>query len=385
MKTRFQRTLVWLLSAAMAFGMLAGCTKKDDDTQESEQPSDPAAELAIKYAKNFSIQYLDDDVKIVTDSDGRDLLLVPSEADVPSGHDDCILIRTPLTHAFYGSTTHVGYMGFFGKDSLYDSIAAVATEQARWTTPQVLERFESGQIQYIAAASGMSLPDAETVLDLNPDVYFTVAYPGQDRLTQYEDVGITYVSVGEWMESSSYAAMEWVKFFGAFYNEDELADQIFETKYAEMEEMRLMCADIPATERPVVAFGLVSSGVIYTRASDSSTALEVESAGGTYYVDDLFGEGSLRIGMEEFFVNAKDADIIIYTSMLSYTPDKAALLEIEPLFAETKAFQNDQIYVYADDYYMNSAAVDVKYADLVTIIHPELMPDHELQMIVKLP
>jgi iron complex transport system substrate-binding protein len=84
------------------------------------------------------------------------------------------------------------------------------------------------------------------------------------------------------------------------------------------------------------------------------------------------GGGTLRITPEEFFIKARDADILIYNSMIQYTPDKTALLAESPLFSGFKSFRNGWIYVLASGYYMNGAKIDVKFEDTAAIFQPEL-------------
>ena len=384
MKGSFRKLVSIALAAFMAMSLTTACSGDDKPSGGGDKSNLVAdTRYSIKYAENFNIQYFNDNIKIVTDTDNRDLLLVPTDVEVPAGFDDAILVRTPLTRAFYGSTTHVGMMGALERDDLYDSIIALSTEASSWTIPQITERYAKGQITYVPAA--MDVPEAEVVLDLDSDMYFTVSYPELGRLTQYEELGIIYAGVGEWMEKSNPAYMEWIKFFAAFYNLDELADQVFEAKMAHMAELRDLVKDIPEADRPVVAYAQVYDGRVYTQASDSTTAKELWDAGAVYFLDDLTSDGALQIGMEEFFDRARDADILIYTGMISYVPDMAALLEVDPLFGEMKAFQDGQIYIFAADYYMNSASKDVLFEDMVTICHPELMPRHELRLVVKLP
>jgi ABC-type Fe3+-hydroxamate transport system substrate-binding protein len=88
--------------------------------------------------------------------------------------------------------------------------------------------------------------------------------------------------------------------------------------------------------------------------------------------------------MEEFMKQCRDSDIIIYGSSPQYCPDKAFLLETEPLMAEFRAFKNNNIYVYDLGYYMNNAKVVEKFEDMVSILHPELFPGRELVMYKKL-
>jgi iron complex transport system substrate-binding protein len=389
MKKKTKRMTALAMAAVLAFGLVYGCTPAADgpggdggDGGDGGVPANPA--LSIDYAEQFDIAYLDDGVKLVTDSDGRDILLVPEGVAVPADYADLPLVATPISRGFFGSTTFVGLLAALGVDSVYDAIAAVATEQQSWTTPQVLDRFATGQIAYIPT-DNWGVAEVETVLSLRTDIVFTTASPDLGRLTQYEEVGIVYAAVGEYMEKSNPAYLEWIKFFAAFYNLDELADEAFEAKLTRMQELAELTEGIADAERPVVAYAMVWDGTCYTQGSDSTTAKEVYREGGLYYLDDLTSDGSLTIGMEEFFSRARDADILIYSGLLTYTPDKAALLAIDPLFGEMRAFQNDQVYIYVSDYYMRNWDKEALFEDLVAIIHPELLPGHEQSLVIKLP
>ncbi len=379
-----------LLALALAGAMCAGlpgtgmiALAEENATEAADAQS---AELGIKYADLLKIDYMDNDVKLITDADGNEKLLVPRDAEIPEGYEDKEVLRTPIEHAMFGSTTHVGLLSALEDDSLYDSIAAVTTELEYWTVPEVIERMESGQITYIAQ-DHWTAGNMEDITTVNPDV---VLISGGDEAAvqlsaQLDEVNIPYIIVSEWMETTSEGKLEWMKLFGALYNEDQQATDIFERKLARVAELKEEAAAIPDEDKPVVALGMIYDGIVYTQGGDSPTAKEIEDAGGVYALKDLEGEGSVQIGMEEFVDKAKDADILIYSSQISYTPDKAYVEDLEPLITEFKAYQNDTMYVYSADYYMCSAAVDEKFEDLVAIIHPEMMEGYELLHAVKLP
>lgn len=381
-----RRFLALMMASVLTVGMMSmqSVVFAEEATEEATEEASET-ELGIKYAELYNIEYLENDVKLVTDGDGNQILLVPEEAEVPEGYD-AMVVTTPIKHAIFTSTTHIGLLGALNDESLYDTIAAVTTDKDSWTTPQIVERMESGTIAYVAQ-DHWTAGNIEEIVEIEPDVVFV---SGGDEAAvqlcaQLKEVGIPYIVIAEWMESTGEGQLEWLKLFGACYNLDEETDAIFEGKLERMAELKDLTAEIAEEDRPVVVLGMVYDGIVYTQGADSTTAKNIEAAGGVYALSDLEGEGSVQIGMEEFVEQAKDADILIYSSLITYSPDKVYLEGMEPLLAEFNAFKNDTIYVYGQGYYMNSAAVDEKFEDLVAIIHPELMEDYELLHYVKLP
>ncbi|MDR2796549.1 MAG: ABC transporter substrate-binding protein [Spirochaetaceae bacterium] len=360
----FYTGLAWLMLCALC----SGCAKKK--AAENVNAGDSGG-LAVRYAEHFNIEYMQDGVKLVTDHYGRLCLLVPDGVEAPDVQAD-LLVRTPVKKAFFMSTTQAGLLDALDDESLYDSVAAVTIPAEQWVINPVAEGLRSGRIRYIAQNNWGAM-DIEAVIRLSPDITFAgVLNPGSDDFEQFDEAGLGYAVLGEWLEDSNYGSLEWIKFIAAFYNKDREADAVFREKVARLDELVKLTTDIPADKRPVVASGSVYGGVVYTQGGDSITAREYRKAGGRYFLEEGTGGGALRITPEEFFDKARDADILIYNSMIQYTPDKAALLAESPLFSLFKSFKNDQIYVLSFGYYMNSAKMDVKFEDTVSIFHPEL-------------
>lgn len=365
--------------------LCAGCAKKKTAENVGADDSDG---LAIRYAKHFNIEYLPDGVKLVTDYEGRLCLLVPDGVEAPDVESDFI-VRTPVKKAFFMSTTQVGMLDALDDESLYDSVAAVTVPAEQWVIRPVAEGLKSGRIRYIVQNTWGAM-DIEAVIRIGPDIVFAgTVNPGTgDIFAQFDEAGLVYTVLGEWLEDSNYGSLEWIKFIAAFYNADREADAVFRRQVARLDGLAKLTADIPADERPLVACGSVYGGVVYTQGGDSTTAREYRKAGGRYFLGEGTGGGTLRITPEEFFDKARDVDILIYNSMIQYTPDKAALLAESPLFSLFKSFKNDQIYVLSSGYYMNGAKMDVKFEDMVSILRPELFDqdgERQLTFYEKLP
>jgi iron complex transport system substrate-binding protein len=365
--------------------LCAGCTKKK--VVESVSAGDSSG-LSVRYAKHFNIEYLQDGVKLVTDYDGRKSLLVPDGVEAPPVEAD-LLVRTPVKKAFFMSTTHVGILGVLDDESLYDSVAAVTIPAEQWVIEPIAEGLRSGRIRYIAQNTWGTM-DIEAVIRLKPDIIFAdTVNPGTgDIFTQFDEAGLNYAVLGEWLEDSTQGSLEWIRFIAAFYNRDLDADAVFRRQMARLDELVELTADIPADKRPVVACGSVYGGVVYAQGGDSIAAREYWKAGGRYFLDEGTGGGTMRITPEEFFEAARDADILIYNSMIQYTPDKQALLAESPLFSLFKSFKNDQVYVLSAGYYMNSSKTDIKFEDTVFIFQPGLLDqggERKLTFYEKLP
>lgn len=365
----------------------AGSTEVGDlipGKSESKPASKVKSKLGVKYARNFRIDYMDMGIKLVTDSGGNKLLLVPKGIDAPEGHNDATLIKTPIMSAMYNSTTYVGFLDALDEDSLYDSVAIVTTAEDEWDSTQIRDRFKSGVTQYISHGY-TTVGDIEIIAEINPDIVFT---GGNDDMEMQlrsllDAVNIKHTTLLEWTEEGNLAYLEWIKFFAAFYNLDEEADRIFEAKLAYFDELYCKAANVSV--RPTVAYCVIDSGKVNTQSGSSTLARQIALAGGAYALPELHGAGSITITMEEFLNNCRDTDIIIYGSLPRLCPDKAFLLETEPLMAEFKAFQNDKIYIFSHGHYMDNAKLVEKFEDLMNICHPDMFPERELVTLHKLP
>ena len=346
----------------------------------------------IKYAEKFDIEYYENNIKVVTDSAGKKFLLVPEKAAVPeklAAQKELTLVRTPVKRILCGSTTYVSYLRKLDKSKkIYDSITAVFNDEKDWTEKEIISRLKSGAIRCYPLTSGQK-PDAEKIMTLAPDVIFsTELISSMSSIEpQLRSTGTVSVSVDEYLETSDYGSIEWLKFFGAFYNMDREADELFNEVYTYLEGMKAKIKKLRKDGRitPVtVAFGSYTRGVLYTVSGNSTFTRMMENAGGVYTLRDEKQNGVVPVSMEAFLNRCRDADVFIYKGSIRYMPDKKALIAQNPLFGEFKAFKNNNIYVFAEDFYINSAEIKEKFEDVVCILHPELMPGHRLKHYIRL-
>jgi iron complex transport system substrate-binding protein len=116
----------------------------------------------------------------------------------------------------------------------------------------------------------------------------------------------------------------------------------------------------------------------------------IEDAGGAYSWSDLNSSGSVELSLEA--VMDRNAGTDFWIGPGDYTT-KADLLQADPRYAHFQAFQMDQVYnshgrigsAGGFEYFeLAGARPDLVLGDLISIFHPEYLPDHELYFYQKL-
>lgn len=380
MKKIFKGSILQMLIFILAIGMIfTGCAKKSEVVQkpEVEQTEEmPVVEkestfMKVENTDSFSVEYLENDVKIVMDGEKQKFLLVPKEGQVPEGYDDATLIRTPVENVLLCSTTQVGMIRPLG---VWDKVGGVTQDKGTWPFPEIEEGLDSGRITYVGESYE---PDYEKIQDLNPDITFvyTGSYPQADIINKLEELGLPYAVDNEYMEAKHEGRMEWIKFLATFFNEDEKAVEYVDRQIKDLEEM---ASKIKDAEKPKVVWGNIYDGVVYVPGPESYVAESVRVAGGDYLVPEIKGTGSPQISVEEFYILLQEADVFMYSSNQMYVPDYQALFDLVPVMEDAPVVKNKNVWQFSIDYYMNTDQADEQVIDLAAIFHPELFKDYKI-------
>jgi iron complex transport system substrate-binding protein len=224
----------------------------------------------------------------------------------------------------------------------------------------------------------------ETMIELSPDLVFCSAsgYPEYDDQQKLVEAGLKPVVAADWMEDDPLARAEWIKFYSLFFNREKEADDYFRTIEGNYLSIKKKAAG--ATGRPTIFSGFEYQGTWYASGGDSYPAQLFRDAGGNYLFSDLAGGGDLPLDFEVVYEKAHDADFYINIGMTGGIED---LLARDPRYAKFDAVNRGAVYHFdarTNEYgsldYWQSGTVhpDVILADLVKILHPDLLPDHEL-------
>ena len=340
--------------------------------------------LPVYYSDSFRVEYLDNGCKLVTDGEGMRILLVPRGKDVPKGVKADKVVNFPVKNVMAASTTQVGPMIKLG---VLSSLKAVTTPAEEWNTHAVKKAMEQGLVKYVGG-SGMGQPDYEKIKVINPDIVFayTGPYGQQDIIEKLNEIGINSAVNNEYLEAHYLGRMEWIKFMGAFFDKELEAEKIFNDA---IKEIDLISSKVLGLREPKVAWGSSYKGIMYIPNAGSYVGKWIDMAGGDYVFKHV-GVGksfSAALSMEEFYVKAKDADILVYSSAVNYmqNPTVKGIVEENPLLADLKAVKNGNVWVYSADWWETIPEADRFIKDIAAVFHPEAFKGYSPSKLVKLP
>lgn len=336
---------------------------------------------SIKSARTFDLSMIAEGVEKLKDGSGKEYLLVKKGANVPEGYQDLMTIQVPVERAFVATTPVASYLNALNPKFL-KSVVGVTTSKEEWVYPEIVAAMEDGSIAYVEKAYGTPL-NAEAVLALKPNVVFIDGYnveEGAKLRETLEKFGVAVLFVTEYQEKYPNALVEWIKFFGALYDEKDVANSYYEQSLVKGKEVFDRAKDLKEDQKTSLAMGINYFGTVYVAGKDSQVNDQISKLGGRYVYDDVPGGSSVTITPEEFVVKGKDADVLIYTSLPQYLGGAKGLVENFPQIKEFKAYKNNRIYILDQGYYMRKIDEIQKFEDILFILQPELMKGHVLKM-----
>ena len=291
---------------------------------------------------------------------------------------DAQVIPVPVSSVISLTTTNLPH---FAEMDAAERVVGVGTA-AYVTTPEIVERAESGDVSDYAGPEGQ--PDLEGIISAAPDLLIMDAFGDAvvEEAARFIEAGVPTVLNADFNEQELLGRAEWIKFTSLFLNTEAAANATFDEVETNYEEVKAAAAG--ADETPTVFVNTPFEGTWFVPAGNSFQANAVADANGKYVFDDNAETYSLELDIETVLDRAKDADIWLQAGSVNGTLKD--LLAMDERFDEFKAFRDGEVYAY--DKATNAAGgnpvfetaytrADEFLADLVSILHPDALPDHE--------
>lgn len=285
------------------------------------------------------------------------------------------MILTPIERIVVTSTTHIpslelleteqSLVGFPGMDY-------ISSEKTRL-------RIENQQVRELGKNEGINI---EVLIALQPQAVVAFGVDGANKsMETISKANIPVIYNGDWVEKSPLAKAEWIKFFGALYNKNDKASEIFERIERDYVDAKEIASK--ATTQPTVLCGAMYKDVWYLPNGTSPEAQFLNDANANYIWSETTEAGSIALSFESVFDKARNADLWLSPSYYSSYSD---LEQANIRYTKFEAFENNKIFTFANTtgttggvlyYELGTTRPDLVLKDMIKICHPDLLKDYE--------
>ncbi len=337
--------------------------------------------VEIKYANGFTISYFKDYkiIKITNPWPNAEkhftYALVEENGTLPNNEAYDAIVHIPIKNIVVTSTTHIPSLEMLGVENTlvgFPNLEYISSEKTR-------NNIKQGKIIELGKNEDIN---TEMLIDLAPDVVIGFGIDGNNTtFSTIQKTGIPVVYNADWTETTPLGKAEWIKFFGAFFNKEKVADSIFKRIETDYNKSKQLAAS--ATFRPTVLSGAMYKDVWYLPQGDSWAAQFIADAHGDYLWKDSEGTGSLSLNLEEVLENGQNADFWIGPSQFT---SMKQLRDAHSVYDQFKAFKNNKVFSFTNKkgetggviyYELAPNRPDLVLKDIIKILHPNLLPGYE--------
>lgn len=368
------RFLKIILLVVLAFPFLQ--CKKEVDQQKNNIPKNE-----IQYAKGFSILN-HEGYSVITVSNpwpkankSYTYILKEKNGIVPDSLKQFPIILVPIKNIVVTSTTHIPSLEMLGVEKTlggFPNLNYISSEKVR-------ALIDAKKVKELGANQALN---TEVLIDLQPDVIIGYGLDNNNpTLDNLQKNGLKVLLNGDWNEQSPLGKAEWIKFFGALYGKQELANSLF----YKIEKDYLNTLEIAkrASSNPTILAGDMYEDKWYLPQGTSWGCQLLKEAQGNYLWAETKGTGSLSLSFETVLEKGKNANLWITSGQFGSLQE---MLDANPHYAQFKAFQNKNVFSFSGRkgktggilyYELAPNRPDIVLKDIVKILHPELLKGYK--------
>ncbi|MEM9556862.1 MAG: ABC transporter substrate-binding protein [Acidobacteriota bacterium] len=303
-----------------------------------------------------------------------------------SGDYDAV-IEVPVERLATTSTTELGHLV-----SLELAERWIAHSEPRYvSSPALRRRVDAGAVVNVGAGAGRIEP--ESLLAARPEVLLAdfMSRDQLDALVPARAAGLHVVLVPAFLEPTPLGRAEWVKVLGALGGRSDQAAAVFAGVEGAYETLRQRVAEAVAAPagadgpaRPKALTGGPYDDVWHVPGGVSYPARLLADAGADYPWRDAPTERALPLDVERVLERAGDSALWLWPS---HWRSRREIVAADPRLAAFAALRDGAVWSAdrrvnghgGNDFWEGGAArPDLVLADLVRIVHPELMPERAL-------
>lgn len=300
-------------------------------------------------------------------------LLLEKGVSLPEKVSYDAIVHVPVEKIVVTSTTHIPLLEALGEEH-----KLVGFPDAKYISSKKTRLLiEEGDVVELGKNESIN---TELLLDLEPDVVIGFAIDGNNKTFRtIENAGIPVLYNAAWIEEHILGRTEWIKFFGALFKKEQLANDIFNTIESDYLSARKTARNV--SEKPTVLAGSMFRDVWHVPYGNSWAAQFITDAGGNYLWANTEGSGSISLNIESVLERAQQAD---YWLTLGTETTRDQLNDRNIHYKQFEAFNKGKTYIANSTgatggllfYELGPNRPDLILKDLIHIFHPELEPNH---------
>lgn len=285
------------------------------------------------------------------------------------------LVHVPLEKIVVTSTTHIPLLEALGEE--HKLVGFPNTKYI--SSPKTRQLIKEQKVVELGENESIN---TELLLDMEPDAVIGFAINGNNKTFRtIQNAGIPVLYNAAWIEKNILGRTEWIKFFGCLFQKEKLADDIFK----KIESEYNMAKDIATSieKKPTVLAGSMFKDIWHVPYGNSWAAQFITDAGGDYLWKDSKGSGSISLNIESVLEKAQQAD---YWITLGTETSKNQLNDRNVHYKQFEAFEKGNTFIANATgetggllfYELGPNRPDLILKDLISVFHPELVPNHKL-------
>ena len=286
---------------------------------------------------------------------------------------DVTVIHTPLKNMCVSTSVHVNLFKQLGMLAMVGSVC-----DANYILDQSIQSLvKQGRI--IDAGSSAN-PNIEKLVQANTDAILMSPLKGISYGV-LEKTEIPIIECADYMETSALGRAEWIKFYGMLVGKEHESDSIF---HSVCNNYRFIQKKVQAaTHKPKLLVDMMVAKTWYLPGGNSIYGTLFADAGADYILGDSKVSGTQSLSLEKVMAEALDADVwlIKYGQANDFTYQ--SLGKENSAYTQFKAFKTHNIYgcntLKIPFYDEVPFRPDLMLADVVKILHPEILPNHKLK------
>lgn len=375
----------FLFSILLAGGAFLCSCQSEESSKSEAKPHLTVAEnrSSISYASGFDLVSEEEfDILHIfrhfnKNVDTLSYLLAAEESQIPGLYGDLTVLSVPVQRI---ALLHSSYLSYFDFCESKDHIKAISEVQYVYDS-SIYESVSAGHLPEVGFGETL---DKEQLLALDIDLVISVGWPNSPNKSQHalEELGIPMLLFSEWQETTLLGRMEWVKVIAALTGKKEIANHHFNQVASTYDSLKILAQEVD--HQPGVLCNLPYKGSWHVPGGRSYMSHLIRDAGGSYLWAEDQGTGGLQLDFETVYAKGIAADVWINPGVAHSISE---ILAKDERLHEFRAIRDGNVFNainriahgQANDYW-ESALVNphLVLADMIRILHPDIIPNNNL-------